>query len=170
MPDKKTKKTMKREAMEIVAAFFIAWLAYQLLALATGTSLPIVSVVSDSMYHTAHFDNWWGNTNGYYPGIGITLDQFTKFPDANGLSRGDLLIVVRPDSPKIGDILIYKKFGSDFTIVHRLIEIQPNYYIVKGDNNQAPDPPVAKQYVVGKVVFAVPILGYPRLLLHLVGI
>lgn len=164
------KKSLKREIVELVLAFFIAWLAYQSLAVVAGTPLPIVSVVSDSMYHTSYFDKWWTNTNGYYTNIGITEGQFMKFAAPNGLSRGDLLFVVKPDNLKPGDILIYNKFGSAFTIVHRLVEIQKDAYIVKGDNNQIPDPPVAKQYVVGKVVFAVPILGYPRLILHLFGI
>ena len=166
----KKKKTLQREILEIIGAFVIAWIAYQVIAAVAGTPLPIVSVVSDSMYHTNYFDKWWNNTNGYYIKIGITKEQFMGFTAPNGLSRGDLLFVIKPDNLKTGDILIYNKFSSDFTIVHRLIEIQKDFYTVKGDNNPVPDPPVAKQYVVGKVVFTMPILGYPRLILHMVGI
>ena len=136
----------------------------------SGPPLPIVSVVSDSMYHTSGFDEWWTKNSVDYNQLGIGEHEFTRFPNANGLSRGDLLIAVRPDNPKVGDILIYRKFGSDFTIVHRLVNIENDFYIVKGDNNRVADPPVVKSYVVGKVVFAVPILGYPRLILHLFGI
>jgi len=170
MSKPKQKKTFRREVLEIIAAFVIAWLAYQLISLAAGTPLPIVSVVSDSMYHTSYFDAWWEQADGDYVAFDVTKEGFMKFPNANGLSRGDLLLVVRPDSPKIGDILIYRKLGSDFTIVHRLVKIENNTYIVKGDNNRVADPPVARDYAVGKVVFAMPVLGYPRLLLHLVGI
>lgn len=166
----KAKKTFRREVLEIIAAFFIAWAAYQVISVAAGTPLPIVSVVSDSMYHTNQFDTWWSANEEFYTKLGITEEDFKAFAAPNGLSRGDLLVVVRPDNPKIGDILIYRKFGSDFTIVHRLIDIQDEFYITKGDNNPVADSPVAKNYVVGKVVFATPILGYPRLLLHLVGI
>ena len=163
-------KTLQREVIEIVAAFAIAWVAYQLIAAATGTPLPIVSVVSDSMYHANYFDEWWAKSGQDYKQFDIDKAMLEKFPDANGLSRGDLLLVVKPENPKIGDILIYRKFGSDFTIVHRLVKIESNGYIVKGDNNHVADPFVAKEYVVGKVVFAVPVLGYPRLILHLFGI
>ncbi len=166
----KKKNRIWREILEIVAAFFIAWLAYQLLAVITGTPLPIVSVVSDSMYHTAYFDEWWNANGNAYAQYNIDEDAFRKFSASNGLSRGDLLVVIKPDNPKVGDILIYKKLGSDFTIVHRLVRIDNDFYITKGDNNAAADAPVAKQYVVGKTVFAVPVLGYPRLLLHAVGI
>lgn len=166
----KKQKDAKREVLEIIVAFFIAWLAYQFLALVTGTPLPVVSVVSDSMYHTAQFDEWWGANGRYYGDYSINKDGFRSFIAPNGLSRGDLLLVVRPDEPRIGDVLIYRRPGSDFTIVHRLVKTEKDFYVTKGDNNIQPDQPVAKQYVVGKVVFAVPILGYPRLVLHLVGI
>ena len=169
MSKPKQKKTFKREIVEVIAAFFIAWLAYQMLAAVTGTPLPVVSVVSDSMYHTDGFDEWWTANTQDYNQFGINEREFREFPNVNGLSRGDLLFVMKPDNPKIGDILIYRKFGSDFTIVHRLVSAE-DAYITKGDNNRAADPPVAQQHVVGKVVFAVPVLGYPRLLLHMVGI
>ncbi len=164
------KKTLKREAIEIIAAFVIAWLAYQGISVVMGTSLPIVSVVSDSMYHNAYFDEWWNSSSEAYAQYGIEKAGFSRFPEPNGLSRGDLLLVTKPENPRVGDILIYRKFGSDFTIVHRLVKIERDGYIVKGDNNEVPDPLVARQHVVGKVVFAVPVLGYPRLFLHLFGI
>ena len=181
----KKKKSFRREVIEVIAAFFIAWLAYQVISAVAGTPLPIVSVVSDSMYHgpnnygtmcgttpgaVSGFEDYWSICGGYYDNIGITGDEFRRFTNPNGLSRGDLLFVMRPDNPRTGDILIYRKSGSDFTIVHRLIETNDGFYITKGENNNVADPPVAKNYVVGKVVFAVPILGYPRLLLHLIGI
>ena len=164
------KKSVQREILEIAGAFIIAWLVYQLLSVATGTALPIVSVVSDSMYHTSHFDSWWSGSAGLYAAYNISETEFKTFLAPNGLSRGDLLIVIRPDNPRIGDIMIYNRLGSDFTVVHRLVQINPDNYIVKGDNNRVADPPVAKEFVVGKVVLAVPLLGYPRLLLHLIGI
>lgn len=178
-------KRLQREILEVAGAFIIAWLAYQVLAAASGTPLPIVSVVGNSMYHgpndqgtlcgssvnsPKNFSDYWNVCGGYYKERGISPDEFKKFPAANGLSHGDLSIVVRPSNPKMGDILIYRRFGSDFTVVHRLVDVQNDFYITKGDNNALPDPPVAKQYVIGKFVFAVPLLGYPRLALHLVGI
>lgn len=178
-------KKIRNELLEIIGAFIVAWLAYQVLAAASGTPLPIVSVVGNSMYHgpndhgtlcgtavgwSKNFSDYWETCGEYYEGRGITKEEFSKFPATNGLSHGDLSIVVRPNNPRIGDILIYRRFGSDFTVVHRLVEIGDDFYITKGDNNLAADPPVAKQHVVGKFVFAVPLLGYPRLALHLVGI
>ena len=165
----KKKKSASREVAEVVAAFVIAWLAYQGLAVLTGTPLPIVSVVSDSMYHTDHFDGWWTQSGGFYKSIDINKAEFRGMPTANGLSRGDLLFVVRPDNLKVGDVIIYNRLDG-FTIVHRLIEINGNYVVTKGDNNADQDKTINVSQIQGKMVFAMPVLGYPRFLLHLVGI
>jgi hypothetical protein len=163
------KKSAGRELAELATAFIIAWIIYQLLALIVGT-MPIVSVVSDSMYHTSSFDNWWANSGQFYLDRNVTREQFSDFLAPNGLSRGDILFVMRPDNLKPGDIVIYQRTGSSFTIVHRYIGESDGNYVIKGDNNKVADAPVPKQLVMGKVVFAVPLLGYPRFILHLVGI
>jgi signal peptidase I len=165
------KKTLLREVGEVVAAFAIAWICYQLLSLATGTALPIVAVVSDSMYHTDSFDNWWENRGDFYElqNINISKEEFQAFTVSNGLSRGDLLFVVN-QPPKIGDIVIYEKREQGISIVHRLIGRQGQSYLIKGDNNYIADAPVSQSQIVGKVVFAVPLLGYPRFLLFAFGI
>ncbi len=132
------KKSYKRDVLEIVVAFVAAWLFYQGLAFATGTPMPIVSVVSDSMLPILH--------------------------------QGDLLFVVR-ENVAIGDIAIYQQPGSSFTIVHRIVGMDGEQYIFKGDNNQVNDPrPVTREQILGKVWFATPLLGYPRMVLHLIGI
>ena len=87
------------------------------------------------------------------------------------LHRGDLRFVAHENALNIGDIAIYQQQGSSFTIVHRIIGMEGERYIFKGDNNPVSDPqPVARQQILGKVWFAVPLLGYPRMILHLVGI
>ena len=128
----------KRDIIEIVVAFAAAWLFYQGLAFATGTAMPIVSVVSDSMEPTLH--------------------------------RGDLLFVVRPDELATGDVVVYRRTDREITIVHRLIEIRGDEYIIKGDNNPYADPSVSREMIIGKVVGGTPLLGYPRLMLNVVGI
>jgi len=134
-----------KDVSEIVIAFLVAWVFYQGLAFATGTSMPIVSVVSDSMEPILH--------------------------------RGDLLFVLNADDPQVGDIVIYQRSDVKYTIVHRIIEIQQGGYIIKGDNNPGPDLApdgkpliVKKEQIVGRVLFAVPLLGYPRLALYVIGI
>ncbi len=162
-------KSLGRNVLEIVLAFVVAWLLYQGIAFATGTPMPIVSVVSHSMYHDKTFDEWWSENEKFYLSYNITKEEFRNFPMSNGLSRGDLLVVVKDENPKPGDIIIYNRF-SGFTIVHRIIEIENETYITKGDNNPASDNPVPKDQFVGKAILAIPMLGYPRLALYALGI
>lgn len=158
-----------RNILEIILAFVIAWIIYQGVAFATGTSMPIVSVVSQSMYHNQPLDAWWENKGDFYSNHNITKEEFKNFPMSNGLSRGDLLIVVYDGEPNVGDIIIYSK-ASDFTIVHRIIRIEGDTIITKGDNNIVEDAPVHRSQMQGKAVTAIPLLGYPRLALFAFGI
>jgi len=164
----KSKKSHARDVAEIILAFFVAWLGYQALALAVGTNLPVVAVVSDSMYHNSKFDDWWASKASQYSQLDISENQFLDFPFRNGLSRGDLLLVVN-QPPKIGDVIIYNR-NAQLTIVHRLVKSTNGEYITRGDNNFASDQPIAKSQIKGKVVLAVPLLGYPRFLLFAFGI
>jgi signal peptidase len=87
------------------------------------------------------------------------------------LQRGDLLVVVAPSDLKVSDVVIYQRLDTRYTIVHRIIEEKPEGYVIKGDNNQVPDPGIVrKEQILGKVVYAVPLLGYPRLALFALGI
>jgi len=100
------------------------------------------------------------------------------------LNIGDLLIVqgvanaadIHAD-PANGDIIIFRKpTNPNEFIVHRAIEktwdsAEKKYYFrTKGDNNRAPDqpfsfPPVPEDYVIGKVIWRIPFLGYIKIFL-----
>ena len=90
------------------------------------------------------------------------------------LKIGDLLIIqgglgakdIYAD-PVDGDIIIFRdpRNPSGIPIVHRAIEkFQERggwYFRTKGDNNPSPDSwPVPEDYLLGKVIVAVPLLGY----------
>lgn len=79
-----------------------------------------------------------------------------------------------------GDVIVYKPNGADnvHPIIHRAMawtEGPPHAgYITKGDNNAGVDQrgiypglgaiePVQKEWIVGKALFAIPLLGYPAL-------
>ena len=155
-------RKIQKDILEIVIAFAAAWLFYQGLAFATGTSMPLVSVVSASMEPVLH--------------------------------RGDLIFVVNPSDIQVGDIGIYRRNcelrdimlnlcasqGSYVDIIHRVHEERQDGFIFKGDNNPCVDTIsgscsgdpliVKKEQIQGKVVLAVPLLGYPRLILYTFGI
>ncbi len=166
----KAKFSFLKDILEIILAFIVAWLFYQGLSFALNTPMPIVSVVSDSMYHRDNFDNWWARNEDYYKGLKIEKSDFLKFTMPNGFARGDLILLVGDNNPKTGDVVIYNLPGRDITIIHRVVEVRDGSVIVKGDNNAVPDPVVKKEAIIGRAVFAMPILGWPRLALYAVGI
>lgn len=110
----------------------------------------------------------------FYQGMGYALQ--TPMPMVSVVSEsmepvlhvGDLMIISKADY-KVGDIAIYMR-GS-MTIIHRIIEVRPDGFVFKGDNNSGPDPEiVSPSRVLGKVRLAVPLLGYPRMALRIFGI
>ena len=129
----------KKDIIEIIAAFCVAWLFYHGLSFAVHTDMPIVAVASNSMEPVLH--------------------------------KGDLLFVTGVKNPDIGDIVIYNRPDVSYTIVHRIIKKTKDGYIIKGDNNNVPDSGIVKKnQITGKVLVAVPLLGYPRLALYSIGI
>jgi signal peptidase len=103
----------------------------------------------------------WGSTGmlGFRPSI-ISSGSMTPT-----LQVGDVIITVEasPNDIKIGDIIQYS--GENEIIAHRVVDIQQEggiqYFITKGDDNNAPDPePVSPSQVIGKTVFTIPKLGW----------
>ncbi len=78
------------------------------------------------------------------------------------LHVGDIVIVVGSESYSVGDIVIYESPSG--LIVHRIIGIEGNAYVTKGDANPFPDsihpPPTS---IKGKVVFVIPYIGAIKL-------
>ena len=98
------------------------------------------------------------------------------------LNVGDLLIVQGVNNgediigdKEVGDIVVFRKpTNPDEFIVHRVIEktwnpTEKKYYLTtKGDNNRSPDPwsnRLTEDYVIGKVVWKIPLLGYVKIFL-----
>jgi signal peptidase len=91
------------------------------------------------------------------------------------LNVGDIVIVKDKDSfqtLQVGDIIVFKDpSGNDRTIVHRVYSITKDQYGVaiytKGDNNSYPDSWVVREsHYIGKVVFTLPYLGRPILIIQ----
>ena len=104
-------------------------------------------------------------------GLGTSMPLVAVVSDSMEptLHVGDLILVHMPDEYNVGDIAIYNR-GS-ITIIHRIIDITPQGYVFQGDNNPAPDPEiVAPDRLLGRGRFAIPLLGYPRLVLFALGI
>jgi len=94
------------------------------------------------------------------------------------LHVGDLLIVqggIKPEEinvgPKTGDIIVFRRPGRpDEFVVHRAVGVVIRggkyYFRTKGDNNPVPDSwLVPEDYIIGKVIWSIPLLGYVKIYL-----
>lgn len=69
------------------------------------------------------------------------------------IEKEDIVFVKIGEDVKEQDIITYKKDNSFIT--HRIIEINGESIIAKGDNNNTQDEEITKEAIVGKVVFII---------------
>ena len=69
----------------------------------------------------------------------------------------DLIIVTEQEDYKENDIVAYQ--SGSMVVVHRIIAVEPDTVITQGDANNAPDAPIRKEMIKGKVVHWIPGAG-----------
>lgn len=74
------------------------------------------------------------------------------------LSVGDLLIFCREEAYETGDVVVYQSGRTP--VVHRIIALEGETVLTRGDANNAADAPFALQQIRGRVVAAIPLAGY----------
>lgn len=148
----------------LLAFILVKFIIYPGLGLVLGTSHPLVAVVSGSMEHNAGFDAWWEQNKDLYAKHNITKEQFKEFSFKNGFNVGDIMLLVGSENFQVGDILVYNGNYKD-PIIHRVVKIENNKYITKGDHNIPTDPiQPSQENVVGKAVFRIPYLGWIKVI------
>lgn len=73
------------------------------------------------------------------------------------LSVDDLLIVTPSDTYEVGDVVVYQTQRT--AVVHRIVSINGDKIITRGDANNTDDDPITKENIKGKVIFAIPFIG-----------
>ncbi|MCD6402926.1 MAG: signal peptidase I [Candidatus Aenigmarchaeota archaeon] len=149
----------------IIFGILSAFLIYKFIGLLTGTSLPLVAVVSKSMLHdpttpTVHYQ--WLERN-----LGINQSVIDSWPLKNGFDRGDVLVVVgvNPSNLKVGDVIVFDA-NQGYPVVHRVIKIEDGKFYTKGDHNPVQDPwVITPEKIYGKAVFVIPKIGYFKIIL-----
>ncbi len=149
-------------AKYIILGVVVAYLLNFGLGRALRTDMPVVAVVSDSMTHDeltqANHYNYLENN------LGFTKEQIDSWPIKNGFLKGDILVVKGTKTLNVGDVIVYDIYGQNVPIVHRIIRIDENYIITKGDHNPIYDPWQPTK-IHGKVIGVIPFLGWPKLIL-----
>ncbi|MDP4012489.1 MAG: signal peptidase I [Candidatus Nanoarchaeia archaeon] len=153
----------------VVAFIVIYFIVYPLFGFLFSTSLPIVAVVSSSMEHNSYnLNDWWAIKENEYKRYNITKEDFAKFKFKNGFNKGDIMVVygVEPKDIKVGDVIIYRSTINANPIIHRVVSIQDDAYVTKGDNNQVKDQNLVSPSQVedtGKAVLRIPFLGWIKI-------
>lgn len=138
------KTTMKRKKALRIAGNVLRYAVLALLALAAGISLYSVCA---SAFGGESFPMPFG------VGSSVVLTGSME-PE---ISVDDLIIVKRSASFEVGDVVVYQSGRS--SVVHRLIEIDGDRYVTKGDANNAEDDPIKISDIKGKVVKVIPGVG-----------
>lgn len=73
------------------------------------------------------------------------------------------MVIYGRNKVNLGDIVVYQSNTHAYPIIHRVVKIQNNQFITKGDNNNSPDPQPVTQ-TLGKAVFKIPWLGWVKII------
>ncbi len=73
------------------------------------------------------------------------------------LSVDDLVIIRKTQDVSPGDVIVFQQGSS--LVIHRLIDIQGDQLITKGDANNIADKPISRSDVKGVLVSAIPGVG-----------
>lgn len=95
-------------------------------------------------------------------GLGLSVVLSGSMEPA--LSVGDLLLIREADSYEVGDIVVYQ--SGIVAVVHRLISLDGETAVTKGDANNAADEAIPVQDIKGKVSARIPGAGKIIRLLH----
>lgn len=79
------------------------------------------------------------------------------------LKINSLILIKKSDNYKINDIVTYQ--NGDEYITHRIISIDDDEIITKGDANNKEDNPITKDRIVGKLIYKFHIFGFISYLL-----
>lgn len=73
------------------------------------------------------------------------------------ISKNDLIIIKKINNYNINDIIVYKRANT--LIVHRIVDINDDKIITKGDANDEYDKPIKVDQIYGKVSYKIPFIG-----------
>lgn len=73
------------------------------------------------------------------------------------MSVGDLIIVYESNDYVIDDIVVFQESGM--LVTHRIIEMNDNEIITKGDANNVEDEPIQLNQIKGEVILCIPMIG-----------
>ena len=92
--------------------------------------------------------------------FGYTFFEVATGSMTNTINIGDIVVVKVNETFKENDIIVYKEENSFIT--HRVIKIDGQDLITRGDANNSEDKPIKSDQILGKVIYVVPKIGIWR--------
>ena len=92
--------------------------------------------------------------------FGYTFFEVATGSMANTINIGDIVVVKVNETFKENDIIVYKEENSFIT--HRVIKIDGQDLITRGDANNSEDKPIKSDQILGKVIYVIPKIGIWR--------
>ena len=156
-------KGWKGTIIAFAFAFLLAYSFHKTLAFALSTPQAAVIVYTKSMQHDdpeiKHYA--WLEKN-----LNYSREFINSWPFSNGLYVGDIVILQGREEYEVGDIIVYSVEGYSLPLIHRIIKInEDGTYQTKGDNNYGQlnfEKRIEKEKIYGKVIFAIPRIGYVK--------
>ncbi len=86
----------------------------------------------------------------YFELFGYSVFNVATGSMAPTINQNDIIVVKRYDNYEVGDIVTFK--SDNEYITHRIVTVNENNYVTKGDANNAKDVAITKDKVIGKVI------------------
>ncbi len=171
--------TFKEESLEGYILFFLfmiflfRFVIPPISEVLLGTDMPIYVIVTPSMEHKDP-EKIRVTFYKYFEDRNISVENF---PFKDGLNRGDVVFVVGrdPREIRVGDVVVFKPKGSNSVLLHRVVWKNCDdkcYFTMKGDANpfslnfkHLSEVNVSEDRIKGVVVFRIPYIGYPKVIL-----
>ena len=80
----------------------------------------------------------------YYTNVGYSMYPLIR-------QREDILRIVKSDTYKKGDIILFKS-NVDHYVLHRILKIKKDKIVTAGDYNYFKDQPIVKEQILGLLV------------------
>lgn len=95
--------------------------------------------------------------------LDVSFFNFRVYRIATGsmipnLKVGELIVIKDSDNYRTGDVITYAK--NNTYITHRIVNIDGDNIVTKGDNNNTNDEAITKKDVVGKMVLKLRVIGF----------
>lgn len=118
--------------------------------------LGVLAVVTGLNLYSVNASRLAGNQVPMPFGIGASVVLSGSMEPE--LSVGDFLLLAEEETYEVGDIVVYQ--SGKMAIVHRLVALDGETAVTRGDANNASDAPIPVSAIKGRVTCSLPLVGY----------